>query len=493
MMDPLDLVIRRASQRLGLENAGRVLGRVLAPLGVLACLIILTDKLFFIGKPAEYVILAASGAAAALATAFALRGWPSRHLAAVEIDERLRLSERISSALMVRSSAAPMAAAAVDDARSYARNVSVAETFPIRVHRGMWVFIAFFALAVGLLAFLPQWDLLARKQKIELARREKEAVRKEAEKIRAEVDRLRRTAGIKIPENVEMHLDKMEEVAKKMETGELKRPEAMARLGEISESIRKASQGMERKAVVPEAVARKEGLEQARELAQALEAKDFKGAAEALKKLAEKAAAKETTPKEREKIARELAKLSKSINEKGELSDSLADIASQMGKEGFSDFGEVLNKADLALDKLEDMQEQLALLEKCQSACSAGKGGLGTGSRPAAAGIYTQGEGNREKIGPGMRGPGIGAGGKAPVEPHDVSFQPDKIKGNIQQGRAAGSFFVDGNQVKGEAKAQYKEAVESAQAEAAQALEQEQIPRALEQYVRDYFYNMKKE
>ena len=57
--------------------------------------------------------------------------------------------------------------------------------------------------------------------------------------------------------------------------------------------------------------------------------------------------------------------------------------------------------------------------------------------------------------------------------------------------RMVGSFFVDGKQLKGEAKIAYSEAVEAAGNEAAEALERERIPRVYEDYVREYFHRMK--
>ena len=92
-----------------------------------------------------------------------------------------------------------------------------------------------------------------------------------------------------------------------------------------------------------------------------------------------------------------------------------------------------------------------------------------------------------------MRGPGIGRGGIAPVEPGDVAFDPTKIKGQARPGRVVGSYFMDGTHVKGEAKVEYQETVTVAAREAADAIDKEEIPRAYKDYVRDYFEEMRKE
>ncbi len=92
-----------------------------------------------------------------------------------------------------------------------------------------------------------------------------------------------------------------------------------------------------------------------------------------------------------------------------------------------------------------------------------------------------------------MRGPGIGRGGIAPVEPGEVAFDPTKIKGQVRPGRVVGSYFVGGTQLKGEARAEYQETVTVAAREAADAIQKEEIPRAYKDYVRDYFEEMRKE
>jgi hypothetical protein len=58
---------------------------------------------------------------------------PSRHQAAIAIDERLGLKEKFSTALYVRPSSDPFAAAAVRDAEATADNVSLQKRFPVQV------------------------------------------------------------------------------------------------------------------------------------------------------------------------------------------------------------------------------------------------------------------------------------------------------------------------------------------------------------------------
>ncbi len=77
------------------------------------------------------------------------------------------------------------------------------------------------------------------------------------------------------------------------------------------------------------------------------------------------------------------------------------------------------------------------------------------------------------------------------MKPADVDFAPTRIKGQMQPGRVVGGFFVNGKDLKGEAKAEYLRTVTAAQAEAAQAMQDQKVPRGYETYVRDYFHGMK--
>ena len=69
---------------------------------------------------------------------------------------------------------------------------------------------------------------------------------------------------------------------------------------------------------------------------------------------------------------------------------------------------------------------------------------------------------------------------------------PTKIKGQIQPGGAMPSITLKGVSIKGQSKVSYTEAVASAQSDAQAALSQEQVPKAYQNSVRDYFDDLKK-
>ena len=99
---------------------------------------------------------------------------PTPRQAAVAIDQRLSLNEKFSTALYVRGQRDPFAAAAVRDAESTAQTVRLGDKFPLSYPRAANGTFAVALVAIALLQWMPQFDLLgaAEKQaKIEQQRR----------------------------------------------------------------------------------------------------------------------------------------------------------------------------------------------------------------------------------------------------------------------------------------------------------------------------------
>lgn len=71
------------------------------------------------------------------------------------------------------------------------------------------------------------------------------------------------------------------------------------------------------------------------------------------------------------------------------------------------------------------------------------------------------------------------------------SLVATKIKGQMQPGGSMPSITLKGLSIKGESKVAYTEAVTAAQSEAQSALNQEQVPKAYRNSVRDYFDDLK--
>ena len=475
---------------MGMDRALRTAARGLIAALIVVCLAVLARKVFRIYEP----LVVAVGAAGAMALLWVLihgaRQWPSETFAAAEIDDRLRLDERISSAMAVAASDKPMARAVVDDGLSYARAVRVPTAFPLRFHREFIVVIGIAVIALAMTQ-LPEFDVLARETQIKKEKEEREAVAAEARKMKRELAQIRKRVPVAATERLAEQFKTIEDTITKMEKGKLTKAEAMAKLSDMSEAMQSAIKDMQAKTSPGDnQLMSKQPLTMADRLADALQAKDFKAAASELESLAQKAAAGELSPDELKKLAQELDTLSKSLANIPGLSESLKECAACMSKGEMGKLGKSAKAGAFKLGEMADTQAQIEALAAAAGMCKGGQCKLGGRVAPSdLAGVFTPGD--KRHFGTGMGGPGMGAGGKAPIKPHAVTLQPDKIDGEMKPGRAVQMYFEDGVQIRGDAKADYVEAVAAAQADAAQALEQNEIPRAYESYVRDYFDSMR--
>ena len=72
------------------------------------------------------------------------------------------------------------------------------------------------------------------------------------------------------------------------------------------------------------------------------------------------------------------------------------------------------------------------------------------------------------------------------------NLAPTKLHGQITPGGPMPSITLKGVSIKGQSSVQYQEAAAAAQTEAQSALNQDQVPRAYQSTVRDYFDDLKK-
>lgn len=164
-MSRLDYHVTKVQGKLLLTHLLHALAWSLLVYAAVVWVVILVGKLFQLRLPREWVwFWAGLGVSVAIAVAYAVMRRPTRQRAAVAIDDKLGLKEKFSTALYVRPSTDPFAAAAVRDAEVTAEKVHLQDKFPIRFPR-----TALFTAGVALLAFFTGWllqpmDLLGREQ-----------------------------------------------------------------------------------------------------------------------------------------------------------------------------------------------------------------------------------------------------------------------------------------------------------------------------------------
>jgi hypothetical protein len=135
--------------------------------------------------------------------------------------------------------------------------------------------------------------------------------------------------------------------------------------------------------------------------------------------------------------------------------------------------------------------------------CDKCKGGWGHGGRPGR-GVGTWADDDNgwnyasENQGTGWDNSGIDRpdmeGRDATDRPTDLNpnLMPDKVKGQMSPGGSMPSITLKGVSIKGTSTVKFEEAAATAQQEAQSALNQDQVPRAYQNHVRDYFDDLKK-
>ena len=253
--------------------------------------------------------------------------------------------------------------------------------------------------------------------------------------------------------------------------------------------------------------------ENGKTLGEQLENGQVPAAIESLQKMMEQLASAQLTPEQLEKMSQELQEALGPAEDFGECSKCLSDAK---GKAKAGDkAGASLSRAEAAEElkkvlqrDLENMMAALQNLERaqlavgnCQSFGSCQKPGVGPSSKPGG-GVGTWGDDSYQLTpedlaqqwdNSGFSRPGMDARGNTDRGPGKVpdDMVSTRIKGKINPKGSMPSFTLRGVSIKGSSKVQFQEAVTAAQSDARNALNQDKVPRAYRDSVRDYFDDLK--
>jgi hypothetical protein len=163
----------------------------------------------------------------------------------------------------------------------------------------------------------------------------------------------------------------------------------------------------------------------------------------------------------------------------------------QEGAEGAGDLAKELSDAEMLQSDMQNLdaalkeaKKQMAQLGECLG--GDGSNGNGEGSEKNGQGPWRAG--NADRKGSGSGGPGQSSGGASPAaQPTDFTSEKHKAPGKTGQGPIIGSRLVYGQQVKGESTAEFQAGVDAGAQEAAEAMDNMQIPREYHDAVKHYF------
>jgi hypothetical protein len=534
----LDRVRRRIDAAILLDR----LNLVLAVAGALVLAAILVQRL--LAAPVlTWQAMAGCGALAAAAVAvlwYVAR--PTRMQVALLLDERMALKERFSTTLALSDSADPFVLAARREAHARAEGLDVSKSFPIRVGRRWLVTSLCWAAAGAAVAFMPTLDLLGRQAAANLLAQQRDRAREAS----AEVNRV--AARV---EAMVKRLDMPEVAAEVAQLADIKpegasediRREAIRKMGEIADRLQERGAGDR-----PEAARMLEQMMKqlripaqasTQKVAQALARGKYGEAAQALQKMREELARDTLKPEERAAIARDMESLAKQLaalaRQQKELEDALAAAgcdrglaqlspealrkalekagvdsdtiekllrkqqASQLASSACKNLADAMAKCsgggaggmlspdalegvEAQLSELEALRQQLALLRAAVDELQAGAVWLGMGL--GGAGPFSP-DGNLPGPGTGNRGQGEGPRPFSADTP--TNTLGTRAPGQTRPGPVIATWYSQEQQVAGEAKREFQDALQAAKDRASEAVSENVIPSRYHESVKRYF------
>jgi len=250
-------------------------------------------------------------------------------------------------------------------------------------------------------------------------------------------------------------------------------------------------------------------------LGEQLEKGQVPAAIESLKKMMEQLASAQLKPDQLEKMILELQEALDPAADFGECSKRLSDAKGKAkagdkaaASQSLAEAAEELKKVLQQMGDMENMMAALQNLERaqlavgnCQSFGSCQKPGVGPSSKPGG-GVGTWGNDSyqlsQEDLAQRWNNSGFSrpemdargntdrGDGKVPEE-----MVSTRIKGKINPKGPMPSITLRGVSIKGSSKMQFQEAVTAAQSDARNALNQDKVPRAYRDSVRNYFDDLK--
>jgi DNA repair exonuclease SbcCD ATPase subunit len=256
-----------------------------------------------------------------------------------------------------------------------------------------------------------------------------------------------------------------------------------------------------------------------KDLAEQLEKGQGKAAIETLQKMIDQLKAANLSPEQLEKIVKETQKAARPGSQYGKVGELLNQAAQQCKGGNKSDAGESLAQAQAELQRLMDQMADAEALEatldalnraqmaisQCKSwgQCQGNRPGFGPGGKPGrGVGTWADEYGwtyfNNPNQDAGWDNSGIerpdmeGKGHTDRPDDLNPNLTPDKVKGRMSPGGSMPSITLKGVSIKGTSNVRFEEAAAAAQQDAQSALNQDQVPRAYQNAVRDYFDDLKK-
>ena len=544
-MTELQKQVQRAQRRITFQSfLGACIWSLAICLGIAAIALAVTKIWHINVDPRQWQIGWLAGSVVVGLVGAGVWAWVKRNSmveAAIEIDRRYGLKERVSSSLALSPEEADseVGRALVADAAKRVERIDVREQFGVKANR--WAFLPF---ATGILAlamvFLPD-------AKPSSTSSEANAKTVEVQRVKKSTEALKKKLAKKSSELDEQNLKEASALAKKLEKGinELAKQDgdkkkAMVGMKDLAKMLKDRRESMKGSENLKKQLNQLKGMKvkdgPADKLAKAMQNGDFKAALEQIKDLKEMMQAGKLNAEQMNKLAKQMDQMQKKMNQivqehdqkKKDLEKQIAAAEKQGNKAAADKLQKKLNQlqaqndamkkmqnmaqkmeqmaknmqqgdqqkaqqqlAEMASD-LQQMQQEMAELEaldEMMDQLASAKDSMNCESCNGDGCQMCQGFGGFGNQGdfPGM-GMGEGQGqGDRPEEKTDNGFYNSKVKAKIGKGKMVLAGSVAGPNKPGEALEAIKEAMASAETAEENPLTNVRMPKAQLEQAQQYF------
>ncbi|MFN3191157.1 MAG: hypothetical protein ACE361_11580 [Aureliella sp.] len=464
-----------------------------------------------------------------------LVGRPSMADAAVEIDKRFELKERLSSSLVLteEDQGTELGTALVSDANARAEKIDVRDRFTWGFNRGL-LLPALPCVVAALVCLLPDQSApeeVAKKDETTITQ-----VRNSTKPLLEEIRKKRKMAEKKgLNSAVDMFKKLEGELAKLQKDAKLDSKQSLAKLNDIKKQLAERREELGTADALRKNLKNMEKFEAgpAEKLADALKQGDFQKAEEEMENLLKKMQDGKMDKAAMQKLSKQLDKLQQAMSEaaqqheqaKQSLKDQIAQAQqsgdmqkaaqlqrkleqmqgsdanmaqmqqmadmlqkaqqsmqqgdmqqAQQSMQELADQLQQMNMSDAELQDLDELMDSLAQSKQqmaCKQCSGAGCQNCMMGSMPG------------QIPGQGM-GEGRGAGDR-PEEEDEVDFFDSQIRDKMKKGEIVYGGLVGGENKKGEAKADVQAAVLASMAEEPEPLDETPLPKMQKEHARGYF------
>jgi len=543
MLKQFDKIIRIVRIRCSINLLIRYTGWILAGSGIIAILAVLTQRLLALEVITPQSAMGFWSFVITLTVLFWLLKIPSRMKISLILDERLRLHERFSTVLSLKNSLDPFADAARSETYQRVNSLNPHNSFPVRPSRGWTYAVALWIVFTILTFYLPQKDLLGFMKK----RDRQQQFTKKVLDAKTDVNDVTKAVASVVQRlndpSLNEALSKLQQATPNAKPADIKR-QAIRELGSLSDRI----QNMKNTVQAESLDMMKKMFKQLRTSPNALVQQmqlsltrgNFSQAAAILNQLQKDLATNKLTEQQKKELAEQLQNLSKQLAELAGKNEELEKELEKLGldkklaglnekqlrenlqKQGISEekIKELLRKASVSqmaasrcsglagamaacgggaggldadglalameqLDQFEALQQQLMLTEASLAEIANAIGCLGEGmGQGLGSGQYTHigaGGGHGDGI-------GTGSGSLYTIEELEKSKTiKTHAKSKMEDGPIIASWYFHDSQVKGEAKRDFTEVIQSGRDIAAEAISENEIPRKYEDAIKKYF------